>query len=58
MRDRENLDKAVSLHQKGASMYSLQLSVHTGIKWLTVASSDIPDAIVPATYLGLVQVND
>jgi hypothetical protein len=52
MGDRENLDKAISFDQKGASTYSLQLIT----KWLTVASPYIPDAVPPAPYLGFVQV--
>jgi hypothetical protein len=31
-RDRENLNKAISFDQKGASMYSLQLSGHVSTK--------------------------
>jgi hypothetical protein len=53
---RENLDKAISFDQKGTSTYSLQLSRHVSTKWLTVASPYIPDAAVPAPYLGFVQV--
>jgi hypothetical protein len=56
MRDRENLDKAISFDQKGASMYSLQLSRYLSTKRLTVASPYIPDAVVPASHLGFVQV--
>jgi hypothetical protein len=56
MRDRENLDKEISFDQKGASMYSLQLS-RQSTKWPTVASLYIPDAVVPALRLGFVQVN-
>jgi hypothetical protein len=56
MRDRGNLDKAISFDQKGASTYSLQLSRHMNTKWLTVASPYILDAGVPAPYLGFVQV--
>jgi hypothetical protein len=37
-------------------MYSLQLSRHVSTKWLTVAPPYIPDAVVPAPYLGFVQV--
>jgi hypothetical protein len=32
---RQNLDKAISLDQEGKRMCSLQLSKHTGTKWLT-----------------------
>jgi hypothetical protein len=56
MRDRENLDKAISFDQKGASTYSLQLSGHVSTKRLTVAPPYIPDAVVPAPHLGFVQV--
>jgi hypothetical protein len=56
MRDRENLEKAVSFDQKGTSMYSLQLSRHMSTKWSTVTSPYIPDTVVPAPYLGFVQV--
>jgi hypothetical protein len=52
----ENLDKAISFDQKGASMCSLQLSANTSTKWLTVAPPYIPDAVVPALNLGFVQV--
>jgi hypothetical protein len=52
----ENLDKAVSPDQEGASMCSLLLSKHASTKWLTVAPPYIPDAVVPAPHLGLVQV--
>jgi hypothetical protein len=34
----ENLDKAISLDQEGASMCSLPLSKLTSTKWLTVAA--------------------
>jgi hypothetical protein len=37
-------------------MCSLLLSKHTNTKWLTVAPPYIPDAVVPAPYLGFVQV--
>jgi hypothetical protein len=37
MRERENLDKAISFDQKGASMYSLQMSRHASTKWPTMA---------------------
>jgi hypothetical protein len=50
----ENLDKAISLDQEGASMCSLQLSKHASTKWLTVASPYIPDTIIPAPHLGFV----
>jgi hypothetical protein len=56
MRQTENIDKAISFDQKGASMYSLQLSGHVSTKWPTVAPPYIPDAIVPASHLGFVQV--
>jgi hypothetical protein len=56
MRDREGLDKAISFDQKGASMYSLQLSGHLSTKWLTMAPPHIPDAVVPAPHLVFVQV--
>jgi hypothetical protein len=52
----ENLDKALSLDQEGASMCSLLLSKHTSTKWLTVAPPYIPDRVAPAPYLGFVQV--
>jgi hypothetical protein len=55
-RDRENLDKAISFDQKGASVFSLQLSRRVSTKWSTVASPYIPDAAVPAPHLGFVQV--
>jgi hypothetical protein len=55
MRDRENLDKAISFDQKGASMHSLQLSRHLSTKWPIVAPPSIPDAVVPAPHLGFVQ---
>jgi hypothetical protein len=51
----ENLDKAISLDQEGASMCILLLSKHTSTNWLTVASPYIPDAVVPAPHLGFVQ---
>jgi hypothetical protein len=53
---RENLDKAISFHQKSASIYSLQLSRHVSTKWPTVAPPYIPDTVVPAPHLGFVQV--
>jgi hypothetical protein len=56
MRERENLDKAISFDQEGASMYSLQLSRHMSAKWLTVAPPYIPDTVVPAPHLAFVQV--
>jgi hypothetical protein len=52
----ENLDKAISLDQEGASMCSLPLCKHASTKWLTVAAPYIPDTIVPAPHLGFVQV--
>jgi hypothetical protein len=52
----ENLDKAISLDQEGASMCSLQLSKHASTQWLTVAPPYIPDAVVPAPHWGFVQV--
>jgi hypothetical protein len=52
----ENIDKATSLDQEGASMCSLQLSKHTSTKWLTVAPPYIPDTVIPAPHLGFVQV--
>jgi hypothetical protein len=52
----KNLVKAISFDQKGASMYSLQLSGHMNTKWPTVSSPYIPDAVVPDPYLGFVQV--
>jgi hypothetical protein len=52
----ENLDKAISLDQEGASMCSLLLSKHAGTKWLAVAPPYIPDAVVPAPRLAFVQV--
>jgi hypothetical protein len=48
MRNKENLDKAISFDQKGESMYSLQLSGQVSTQWLTVASPYIPDTVVPA----------
>jgi hypothetical protein len=56
IRDRENLDRAISFDQKSASTYSLKLSRHMSTKWLTVASPHIPDAVIPAPHLGFVQV--
>jgi hypothetical protein len=56
MRDRENLDEAISFDQKGAIMYSLQLSGDMSTKWPTVAPPYIPDAVVPAPHLGFSQV--
>jgi hypothetical protein len=56
MRDRENLDNSISFDQKDISTHSLQLSRHTSTRWPTVASPYIPDAVVPAPYLGFVQV--
>jgi hypothetical protein len=56
MRHREDLDKAISFDQKGASTYSLQLSKHVSTKWWTVAPPYIPDVVAPAPYLGFVQV--
>jgi hypothetical protein len=53
---RENLDRAISLDQEGASMCSLQLSKHTGTKWLTVAPPYIPDAVAPPPNAGFVKV--
>jgi hypothetical protein len=55
-RDRENLDKSISLDQEGASMCSLQLRKHESTKWLTVGPPYICDAVVPAPHLGFVQV--
>jgi hypothetical protein len=55
-KETENLDKAISLDQEGASICTLQLSKHTSTKWLTVAPPYIPDAVVPAPHLGFVQV--
>jgi hypothetical protein len=52
----ETFDKAISFDQKGASMYSLQLSRHMSTKWLTVASPYIPETVVPAPHLGFIQV--
>jgi hypothetical protein len=52
----ENLDKAISLDQEGASTCSLLLTKHAGTKWLTVAPPYIPDAVIPAPHLGFVQV--
>jgi hypothetical protein len=54
MRDRENLDNSISFDQKDISTHSLQLSRHTSTRWPTVASPYIPDAVVPAPYLGFV----
>jgi hypothetical protein len=54
----ENLDKAISFDQKGASTCSLLLSKHAGTKWLTVAPPYISDTVVPAPHLGFVQVRD
>jgi hypothetical protein len=51
MRDRENLDKAISFDQKGASMCSLQLSKHTSTKKLTVAPH-----YISAPHMGFVHV--
>jgi hypothetical protein len=48
MQETENLDKAISFDQKGASVYLLLLSRHASTKWPTVAPPYIPDAIVPA----------
>jgi hypothetical protein len=45
----ENLDKAISLDQEGASTCSLPLSKPVSTKWLTVAPPYIPDAVVPAS---------
>jgi hypothetical protein len=56
MRDKENLLKAISFYQKGASMYSLHLSRDVSTKWQTVTSSYIPGAVVPAAYVGFLQV--
>jgi hypothetical protein len=44
----ENLDKAISLNQEGASMCSLLLSKHASTKWLMVAPPYIPDAVCPS----------
>jgi hypothetical protein len=52
----ENLDKAISLDQEGASMCLLQLSKHTSTKWLTGALAYIPDAVIPASHLVFVLV--
>jgi hypothetical protein len=52
----ENLDKAISLDQEGASTCSLLLTKHAGTKWLTVAPPYSPDAVIPAPHLGFVQV--
>jgi hypothetical protein len=54
--DTDNLDKAISLDQEGASTYSLQLSKHASTKCLTVAPPYMPNTIVPAPHLGFVQV--
>jgi hypothetical protein len=37
-------------------MCSLLLSKHASTKWLTMAPPYIPDAVVPAPYLGFVRV--
>jgi hypothetical protein len=42
----ENLDKAISFDQKGASTYLLPLSRYVSTKWPTVASPYIPDTVV------------
>jgi hypothetical protein len=52
----ENLDKAISFDQKGASMYLLQLNRHVNTKWPTVAPPYIPDTVVHAPNPGFVQV--
>jgi hypothetical protein len=52
----ENLDKAISFDQKGASMCSLQLSRCASTKWLTVAPPYVPNLVVPAPNPGFVQV--
>jgi hypothetical protein len=53
----ENLNKAISLDQEGASMCTLQLSKRTSTKWPTVPFlPHTPDAVVPAPYPGFVQV--
>jgi hypothetical protein len=52
----ENLHKAMSLDQEGASICLLLLSKHTSSEWLTLAPPYIPDAVVPAPHLGFVQV--
>jgi hypothetical protein len=53
--EKENLDKAISLDQEGASMCSLLISKHASTKWLTVAPPYIADTVVPAPHLGCVQ---
>jgi extradiol dioxygenase family protein len=55
---RDNLNKAISFDQKGASTYSLELSSHVRTKWSTVAFAYVPDTVVPAPHLGFVQVKD
>jgi hypothetical protein len=49
---RENLDKEISLKQKGISKCSLTLSKHTSTKWLRVAPPYIPDTelYLPLTW--------
>jgi hypothetical protein len=42
IQETENLDKAISLDQEGASMCSLSLSEHASTKWLTLAPLYIP----------------
>jgi hypothetical protein len=49
-KSRENLDKAISFDQKGASMCSLHLRKHINTKRPTVDSPYIPDAVVPAPH--------
>jgi hypothetical protein len=50
------LTRQFSLNQESKSMCSLQLSKHASTKWLTVALPYIPDTVVPAPYLGFVQI--
>jgi hypothetical protein len=45
----ENLDKAISFDQEGASLCSLLLSKHASTKWLTVGPPYFPDAVVLAS---------
>jgi hypothetical protein len=50
------LTRQFSLDEEGASMGSLQLSKQESTQWLTVALPYIPDAVGPASHLGIVHV--
>jgi hypothetical protein len=52
----ENLDKAIFSSSRGCKHVLTPAKQRASTKWLTVAPSYIPDAIVPVPHLGFVQV--